>query len=68
MQNQEWDFRDGQNFYFFESKTEIRATFGESFSNVEVGEITEELMQQTLAFYVVSGEKNRRYKTILERI
>lgn len=53
----DWDFRDGQNFYFFESKTEILATFGEGLSNVEVGEITEELMQQTLGFYVVSGEK-----------
>ena len=53
----DWDFRNGQTFYFFETETEILETFGESFQNVEVGEITEKLMQQTLGFYVVSGEK-----------
>ncbi len=48
---------NGQKLYFFETETEILETFGESFRNVEVGKVTEKLMQQALGFYVVSGEK-----------
>ena len=54
----DWDFRDGEKFHFFESKDDLSNLLEESFINVEVGEVTEELMQQTLGFFVVLAEKN----------
>ena len=38
---------------------DIGCFFGNNFFvNVEVGEITEQLMKQTLGFYIATGEKN----------
>ena len=54
----DWDFRDGQNFHFFEDKNDLVNFLNGFFVNVEVGEITEQLMKQTLGFYIASGEKN----------
>lgn len=52
-----WDFRDGQNFYFFEDSFELNKFLSIFFKNVEVGELTEQLMEQTLGFYLATGEK-----------
>ena len=53
-----WDFRDGQKFHFFEDEDDLSKLLNDFFVNVEVGEITEQLMKQTLGFYVATGEKS----------
>ena len=52
-----WDFRDGQIFHFFETSSDLHHFLNKFFKNVEVGELTEQLMEQTLGFYLASGEK-----------
>ena len=53
----DWDFRDGEIFHFFEDPLELNKFLSNFFINVEVGELTEQLMEQTLGFYLASGEK-----------
>ena len=53
----DWDFRDGEIFHFFEDPRELSKYLSNFFINVEVGELTEQLMEQTLGFYLASGEK-----------
>ena len=53
----DWDFRDGEIFHFFEDPRELSKYLRNFFINVEVGELTEQLMEQTLGFYLASGEK-----------
>tara|TARA_B110000444_G_scaffold233239_1_gene242591 strand:+ start:1160 stop:1837 length:678 start_codon:yes stop_codon:yes gene_type:complete len=53
-----WDFRDGQKFHFFEDEDDLSKLLNDFFVNVEVGEITEQLMKHTLGFYVATGEKS----------
>lgn len=51
------DFRDGEILHFFEDPLELNKFLSNFFINVEVGELTEQLMEQTLGFYLASGEK-----------
>ena len=53
----DWDFRDGGILHFFEDPLELNKFLSNFFINVEVGELTEQLMEQTLGFYLASGEK-----------
>ena len=53
----DFDFRDGEIFHFFEDPLELNKFLSNFFINVEVGELTEQLMEQTLGFYLASGEK-----------
>lgn len=55
-----WDFRDGQIFHFFEDKSDLSNFLNNFFVNIEVGEIKEQLMKQTLGFYVATGEKTSK--------
>ncbi|MEW6690996.1 MAG: class I SAM-dependent methyltransferase, partial [Pseudomonadota bacterium] len=38
-----WDFRDGQRFYFFEDKQDLASTCRKVFADVETGRVTESL-------------------------
>ena len=50
----DWDFRDGQEFYFFEDNKHIEAVCGQIFSDVESGLVTERLMTVDLEFIVAA--------------
>lgn len=53
----DYDFRDGQKFYFYEDEEEIHKDFNKLFSNLEIGRVTEKLMNQKLDFFIITGEK-----------
>lgn len=56
-QIQDFDFRDGQIFHFYNNVKEIESDFNEHFVNIEVGRITEKLFERTLDFFIIIGEK-----------
>tara|TARA_R110000772_G_scaffold73216_6_gene159892 strand:+ start:32877 stop:33581 length:705 start_codon:yes stop_codon:yes gene_type:complete len=49
---QNFDFRDGQQFFFFDDRTEFERELGSVFASVEVGRVTEDLMTLPLDFLV----------------
>lgn len=53
---QDYDFRDGTFFYCFEKLENLRQCVSETFSRVETGRVTEQLMKYTLDFFVAAGQ------------
>jgi len=53
----DYDFRDGQKFFFYEEEKEILEDFSRFFSNIEVGRVTESLMNNKLDFFIITGDK-----------
>lgn len=51
------DFRRGQVFFYFDAPNYVRMFFERAFQDVVVGRTRDELMTQTLDFFVVSGVK-----------
>ena len=47
-----------KNNWECEDEDDLSKLLNDFFVNVEVGEITEQLMKQTLGFYVATGEKS----------
>lgn len=51
------DFRKGQVYFYFDSPNYIRHYFSKLFPNVLVGRTHDELLTETLDWFIVSGEK-----------
>lgn len=54
---QNFDFRDGQHYYYFGSVKEMGYYLDPLFSRVEYGRVTEELMSKPLDFLIAVAEK-----------
>ncbi len=56
---QNYDFRDGIDFYCFNDKEVIKSFYNNHFNKVEVGRLTEDLMKFKLDFFLVSCEAKK---------
>ena len=54
---QNFDFRDGTQFYCFETEKNLRKALDPLFENVETGQVTEKLMTCPLDFLIAVGQK-----------
>jgi SAM-dependent methyltransferase len=52
-----YDFRDGQEFFFFDTTDDLGAAFARTYSRVETGRVTEKLMKVPLDFLIAVATK-----------
>lgn len=52
-----WDFRDGEKYFYFESERYLKFYSEKFFKKIETGNVTEKLMRKTLDFLILAGQK-----------
>lgn len=55
----DFDFRDGEVFFFFDGKSYLDYYLSKYFHNIETGRVTEKLMKNTLDFFFAVAHKPR---------
>ena len=53
----DWDFRDGQQFFFFHDEDDLSGYLAQVFSSVETGEVVEGLVTSRLGFFVAAATR-----------
>jgi SAM-dependent methyltransferase len=53
-----YDFRDGEQYFYFDDIENLERFLGEFFGSIELGRITERLFTIDLDFLVAAGRKN----------
>ena len=56
-QIQNWDFRNGEKYFYFESAKYLKFYSSKFFKNIETGRVTENLMKINLDFLILAGNK-----------
>jgi SAM-dependent methyltransferase len=56
-QIQNYDFRDGENYFYFDNLKYLDFYMSQFFEDVELGRVTEDLMQQPLDFLIAACRK-----------
>tara|TARA_B100000700_G_C15047948_1_gene858856 strand:+ start:2599 stop:3276 length:678 start_codon:yes stop_codon:yes gene_type:complete len=56
-QIQNWDFRNGEKYFYFESRKYLEFYSRKFFKNIETGRVTENLMKTNLDFLILAGNK-----------
>ena len=57
FQIRDWDFRNGQQFFFFHSDKDLGSYLEQDFSSVEVGEVVEGLVTSRLGFFIAAATR-----------
>ena len=54
---QNWDFRNGEKYFYFESEKYLKFYSSKFFKNIETGRVRENLMKINLDFLILTGNK-----------
>ena len=56
-QIQNWDFRNGSKYFYFDNTKYLKLYINKFFKNIEIGKVTEKLMEKDLDFLLAKAEK-----------
>jgi len=54
---QNYDFRNGSNYFYFDNLKYLESYLATHFSTIELGQVTEKLMAHSLDFFIAVAKK-----------